>query len=184
MEPDPPEQARVGEGVQRGVRRCEAVHERQGGVRVRWLLRSEPEVAQVRAFCDGVRLAAPLRDEHVRASQVGGGAEELQAGVHRDQHVQGSGEQELEAPGPELGGVRGLRYGEQSGPDRGCEVRRRDEEGYLRRDELLPASAGHSADALLGERGQGRRLGAVLRSVGHGQDDAVGGPEAIPDRRR
>ena len=131
-----------------------------------------------------IGMAYLLIKQGLQERVICGGAEELQAGVHCDQHVQGSGEQELEAPGPELGGVRGLRYGEQPCDRGGREVRRRDEEGYLRRDELLPASAGHSADALLGERGQGRRLGAVLRSVGHGQDDAVSGPEAIPDRRR
>ena len=37
---------------------------------------------------------------------------------------------------------------------------------------LLPR-AGRAVDALLGERRHSRRLGAVLRAVGHGQDDAV-----------
>ena len=48
---------------------------------------------------------------------------------------------------------------------------------------LLPL-AGRAADALLGQRRAAGRRGAVLRPVGHGQDDALERSRAPADRRR
>ena len=50
--------------------------------------------------------------------------------------------------------------------------------------ELPAAAAGRPADALLGERRPRRRRGAVLRPVGHRQDDALDRSRAPADRRR
>ena len=52
------------------------------------------------------------------------------------------------------------------------------------RPELPAAAAGRAVDALLGEHRRGRRHGALLRPVGHRQDDAVERSRAAADRRR
>ena len=63
-------------------------------------------------------------------------------------------------------------------------LRRRDEEVGVHHAQLLSAGAGRDADALLGQRRQGRRQRAVLRPLRHRQDHAVGRSEPHPDRRR
>ena len=64
------------------------------------------------------------------------------------------------------------------------DVRRRDQEVGVHGHELPAARRGRPADALVGQRRRGRRLGRLLRPVGHGQDDALRGPAAEPHRRR
>jgi hypothetical protein len=56
----------------------------------------------------------------------------------------------------------------------GTRLRGRDQEVDLQRDELPAAQAGGAVHALLGEHGQGRGRGVLLRPVGHGEDHAVG----------
>ena len=63
-------------------------------------------------------------------------------------------------------------------------VRRRDQEGRLHGHELPDAAARRAPHALLGEHGRGRRRGALLRPLGHRQDDALRRSVAAPDRRR
>ena len=72
----------------------------------------------------------------------------------------------------------------QDRPDLRLVLRGRDEEVGVHDAELLSAGAGRHADALLGQRRQGRRQRAVLRPVRHRQDHAVGRSEPHPDRRR
>ncbi len=50
--------------------------------------------------------------------------------------------------------------------------------------QLPPAAAGRALDALLGQHRPGGRRGAVLRPVGHRQDDAVERSRTAADRRR
>lgn len=64
------------------------------------------------------------------------------------------------------------------------QVWRGDEEGDIFDDELLASPEWRDGHALLGQQGKGRRHGLVLRPVWHGQDDALGGPRALPHRRR
>ena len=66
----------------------------------------------------------------------------------------------------------------------GTQLRRRDQEVDLHGAELPAAAAERAVDALLGEHRRGRRHGAVLRPVGHRQDDAVERSGAQADRRR
>ena len=60
----------------------------------------------------------------------------------------------------------------------------RDQEVDLHRDELDPAGARRAADALQRQYRRGGRRGAVLRPVGHRQDDAVLRSAPQADRRR
>ena len=64
----------------------------------------------------------------------------------------------------------------------GTQLRRRDQEVDLHDPELPAAAAGRAVDALLGERRRRRRFGAVLRPLGHGQDDAVERSGTAPAR--
>ena len=64
------------------------------------------------------------------------------------------------------------------------QLRRREQEVDLHRPQLPAAAAGRAVDALLGQHRRGRRHGAVLRPVGHRQDDAVERSRAPADRRR
>ena len=73
---------------------------------------------------------------------------------------------------------------EEARPHRRHELRRRDQEVDLHGHELPAAAPRRDADALLGERRRGRRRGAVLRAVRHGQDHALERPESAADRRR
>ena len=63
-------------------------------------------------------------------------------------------------------------------------VRRRDQEVGLHGDELPPARRGRPADALVGQRRSRRRPRALLRALGHRQDDALRRSGAQPHRRR
>ena len=72
----------------------------------------------------------------------------------------------------------------QDHPDRQLVLCRRDEEVGVHHAQLLSAGAGRDADALLGQCRQGRRRRAVLRSLRHRQDHAVGRSQPHPDRRR
>ena len=69
-------------------------------------------------------------------------------------------------------------------PHRRHALRRRAEEVDVHGHELPAAEAGRALDALLGEHRQGRRHGALLRTVRHRQDDAVGRSRARSHRRR
>ena len=62
---------------------------------------------------------------------------------------------------------------EEARAHRRHELRRRDEEIDLHDAQLHPAAAGRAVDALLGQHRHGRRRRALLRPVGHRQDDAV-----------
>ena len=73
---------------------------------------------------------------------------------------------------------------EEAGPHRQHQLRRRDEEVDLQRLELHLAAPGRAVDALLGQRRRRRRRRAVLRAVGHGQDDAVERSPPRADWRR
>ena len=64
------------------------------------------------------------------------------------------------------------------------ELRRREQEVDLHGPQLPAAAAGRAVDALLGEHRRERRHGALLRPVGHRQDDAVVRSRATADRRR
>ena len=66
----------------------------------------------------------------------------------------------------------------------GHELRRRDEEVDFHGPELPAAAAERALDALLGECRAGRRRRALLRVVGHGQDDAVERSGSGTHRRR
>ena len=76
------------------------------------------------------------------------------------------------------------RFHPQDRADLRLVLRGRNQEGGVHHAELLPAGAGRDADALLGQRRQGRRQRAVLRPVRHRQDHAVGRSEPHADRRR
>ena len=67
--------------------------------------------------------------------------------------------------------------------DRRLLLRRRDEEVSVHDAQLLLAGGKRDADALLGERRQGRRCCAVLRPFRHRQDHAVGRSQPHADRR-
>ena len=69
-------------------------------------------------------------------------------------------------------------------PHRRHRVRGRDQEVGLHGHELPHAGRGRPADALVGQRRQGGRLGRVLRPSRDGQDHAVRRPGAQPHRRR
>ena len=93
------------------------------------------------------------------------------AGVHRHRHA-GS----ARGPGGTRHELRSLHPAElrqEAGPDRRHELRRGDQEVDLHRHELPAAAAQRDVDALLGQRRHRRRRGALLRPVGHRQDDAV-----------
>ena len=64
-------------------------------------------------------------------------------------------------------------------------LRRRDQKEHLHGPELrLADRTRRLPDALLGQHGQEGRRGALLRALGHGQDDIVSRPGAVPDRGR
>ena len=73
---------------------------------------------------------------------------------------------------------------EAARPHRRHELRRRDEEVDLQRAELRPAAQERAVDALLGQHRRGGRRRALLRSLGHGEDDAVERSGSAADRRR
>ena len=61
----------------------------------------------------------------------------------------------------------------QAGPHRRHPLRGRNQEVDLHHPQLHAAAAGRAVDALLGEHRRGRRHRALLRPVGHRQDDAL-----------
>src|ERR1035441_10706552 len=64
------------------------------------------------------------------------------------------------------------------------ELRGGNEEVGFHHFELPVAGARGISDALLGEHERDGRGGAVLRALGDGEDDAIGGCRAAADRRR
>ena len=113
-----------------------------------------------------------------------GRAEELRAGLRRLQRLQGEGG-ELQGTRPQLRDRRRLQPHHPRAGDCQHLVRRRDEEGHVLHDELLPAAQGHGFHALLRQHGHERREHRdFLRSFRHRQDHAVHRPEAPADRRR
>ena len=70
------------------------------------------------------------------------------------------------------------------GADRRHVLRGRDQEVDLHGHERPPAARRRPADALLCERRRGRQGGGLLRPLGNRQDDPVGRPGALADRRR
>ena len=76
------------------------------------------------------------------------------------------------------------RLHQEDHPHRQFVLCRRDEEIGFHHAQLLSAGTGRDADALLGQRRQEWRCGAVLRPVRHRQDHALGRPRPHADRRR
>ncbi len=88
---------------------------------------------------------------------------------------------------PKRHGVRtdtiiAIDFTQEDHPDRQLVLCRRNEEVGLHHAELLSAGAGRDADALLGKCRPRRRRRAVLRSLRHRQDHAVGRSEPHPHR--
>ena len=165
--------------LQRLSRACEG----QDAVRAGPLWRRRSEVPDQDARLHRARLALAV---HPPAPDPSGplGARELRAGDDHHRHaVVQAGPQASRRP-------RGLRHDgrdrlhPQDRADLRLVLRGRDEEVGVHDAELLSAGAGRHADALLGQRRQGRRQRAVLRPVRHRQDHAVGRSEPHPDRRR
>mmetsp|Transcript_13261 Transcript_13261/g.30648 ORF Transcript_13261/g.30648 Transcript_13261/m.30648 type:complete len:352 (-) Transcript_13261:103-1158(-) len=90
----------------------------------------------------------------------------------------------MEGPRPPLRDVRGHRRHPRARGRHRHRLLRGDEEGRLLHDELPPPAPGHHEHALLRDGGQGRRHRHLLRPLGHGQDDALGRPDAAAHRRR
>ena len=84
----------------------------------------------------------------------------------------------------QLRGLHPAQFRAAAGAHRRDELRRGDQEVDLHGDELPAAAARRDADALLGEHRAGRRRRALLRPLGHGQDDALERSDAAADRRR
>ena len=93
-------------------------------------------------------------------------------------------EADPEEDGTRTGHVHRPAPGPHRGADRRHVLRRRDQEVDLHRDERPPAARGRLPDALLGERRRRRPRRDLLRALRHGQDDALGRPRALADRRR
>ena len=72
------------------------------------------------------------------------------------------------------------RFHPQDRADLRLVLRGRNEEVGVHHAELLSAGAGRDADALLGQRRQGRRQRAVLRPLRHRQDHALGRSRIAP----
>ena len=104
------------------------------------------------------------------------------AGIYRDRRSRVRGDSGTRRHS--LRHVHPRRFHPQSDPDRRHQVRRRDEEVHLRRDELPAARARCLPHALLGEYWREWRDGALLRPVRDGQNDALRRSSAPPDRRR
>ena len=88
---------------------------------------------------------------------------------------------------PKRHGVRtdtiiAIDFTQEDHPDRQLVLCRRNEEVGLHHAELLSAGAGRDADALLGKCRPRRRRRAVLRSLRHRQDHAVGRSQPHPHR--
>mmetsp|Transcript_20855 Transcript_20855/g.50389 ORF Transcript_20855/g.50389 Transcript_20855/m.50389 type:complete len:352 (+) Transcript_20855:679-1734(+) len=90
----------------------------------------------------------------------------------------------MEGPRPPLRDVRGNRRQPRAGRRHRHGVLWGDEEGGVLDDELPPPARRHHVHALLRHGGQGRRHRHLLRPLGHGQDDALGRPDAAAHRRR
>ena len=80
---------------------------------------------------------------------------------------------------PERDGTRSevfiiLELRAEARSDRGHAVRGRNQEVRLLDPQLPAAAERRAVDALLGQRGRRRRRCALLRPVGHGQDDPLG----------
>ncbi len=80
--------------------------------------------------------------------------------------------------------VRRAELREAALPHRRHGVRGRDQEVRLHAPQLPAAARGRAEHALLRERRRGRRRRALLRALGHRQDDALRRPAARPRRRR
>ena len=72
----------------------------------------------------------------------------------------------------------------QDGPHRRHPLRRRNQEVDLHHPQLHAAAAGRALDALLGQHRRGRRHRALLRPLGHRQDDALERSAPPADWRR
>jgi hypothetical protein len=149
----------------------------------RRLLRREQGYPHGRPLHHGSGLAGAFRGEHVHPAD-GGGAGELHARLRRLQRLQGEG-RELSGTRPPLRDGRPLQHHQPRAGHRQHLVRRRDEEGHVLHDELLPAAEGHRLHALLGQhRPERPEHGDLLRPFRHRQDDPFHRPQAPADRRR
>ena len=127
-------------------------------------------------------LAQPVRPAHVHRRAGRGRRAGAHAGVHRHRHA--GLHADPAAPRHELRSLHPPELREEARADRRHELRRRDQEVDLHGHELPAAAAQRAVDALLGQRRPGGRRRALLRPVGHRQDDALERSGARPDRRR
>ena len=172
-------QGAVRPALQRFSRACEG----QDAVRAGPLWRRRSEVPDQDARLHRARLALAV---HPPAADPSGArrAHELRAGDdhHRHAVVQARRQASRRPRGLRHDGRH--RFHPQDRADLRLVLRGRNEEVGVHHAELLPAGAGRDADALLGQRRQGRRQRAVLRPVRHRQDHALGRSEPHADRRR
>ena len=84
----------------------------------------------------------------------------------------------------QLGNLHRDQFQEARGADLRHQLRRGNEEVGLHDPELPAAGTRRVPHALLGEHGRGGRRGAVLRTLRHRQDHALGRCRAPADRRR
>ncbi len=164
--------ARQGDGRDRRRRRP---------LRRRRLRRRRPEAADRRPRRHELPLPRALRADDVHRPDRGGAARVRAAGARpartrsrvrpRDRR---DAQRHLRRPAPVAPG----------GADRRHLLRRRDQEVDLHVDERPSPARRRLPDALLRERRRGRRRRDLLRPLRHGQDDALGRPGAVADRRR
>ena len=145
------------------------------------LRRRRPGAPAERAHLHRVCLARAVHPPPA-AQAEGQRTRRLQAGVHRHQPA--------ELPGRSQALRRAhrdrdrLQFRQAPGADRRHLLCRRDQEVGLHLSQLRHARERRDADALLGQRRPERRLGDLLRPLGHRQDDALGRPQAHAAGRR
>ena len=165
------------------ARQGEAPRQGPGGLRLQRLRRRRPALPPAGAGDQRVRLAQPLRAQHVRARDRSRQAGRLQARLHGGRLPQPEG-----GPGRRRHLERHFhraQFRPPDGADRRHRVRRRDEEVDLLGDELPAPQAGHPLHALRRQlRADEGRRGALLRALRDRQDHALGGSPAHPGRRR
>ena len=108
--------------------------------------------------------------------------EDPQTGIHHRQRSRLQGRSQ--ARRHQLRSIRDRELHQETGAHRRHPICRRNEEVHLRHHELPAARSQCFPYALLGEHRQRWRYRAVLRIVGHRQDDALSRPQPPADRRR
>ncbi len=131
----------------------------------------------------GGGLAGSLRAQHVHQAHRGR-AEGLRARLRSVHRLQGQ-VRKLQGAGSEQRDRGGLQRHQPGAGHHQHLVRRRDEEGHVLHDELLPASQGYGRHALLRQhRHERREHRHLLRPLRHRQDYPVHRSQAPADRRR